>query len=479
MRAWQYVRLVPSPATWLAVVQVVVAVPAVGFALVRRREPTSTLAWILAILLVPIVGGLAYFALANPYVARPRRRRRDAAARTRAQNPVHAHDDTCVDERAVRSLLEGCHRLTGLPATHGNRVTLFPGTADAEAARLAAVAAASRSVWAEYYIVHGDDAGRRFLSLLVQRAHEGLDVRLLVDAVGSSDIDRASVAALRAAGGHVAVFHPVNPFRRRWAVHLRNHRKVLVLDGEAAFVGGMNIGDNYAARRRKMPVPFRDTMMRVEGPGAADLARVFAEDWCFMRGEALPLPAEEPHPGHSTVAILPSGPDQPHNATAFAWFAAVGLALERCWLTTPYLVPDAAMLAALTHAARRGVDVRILVPRRADFWLMDLVNRSYYPALLASGARVFEYAPSMLHAKTLLVDAHLALVGSANVDMRSFDLNFEVGALVFDRALAADVARAIEHDLADCREVTPSDLRRLSLAALLAQGAAKLLSPVL
>ncbi len=470
---------VPTDATWLLLVQLALAIPAVGFALVRRREPTSTLAWILAIVLVPVAGALAYFALANPYVARPRRRHRDAANQTRAHNPVHDHDATCVDNRGVRSLLEGCRRLTGLPATHGNSVRHFPDTGAAEAARLAAVVEATRSVWAEYYIVHGDEAGKRFLALLTERSRAGVDVRLLVDAVGSSDIDAAGVRALRAAGGHVEVFHPVNPFRRRWAVHLRNHRKILLLDGNVAFCGGMNIGDNYAARRSKMPAPFRDTMLRVEGPAVADFARVFCEDWCFVRGKPLNLPHASPQPHHSTVAVLPSGPDQPHNATAFAWFTAVGISLERCWLTTPYLVPDAAMLAALTHAARRGVDVRILVPHRADFWLMTLVNRSYYPALLASGARIFEYQPSMLHAKTLLVDDHLSLVGSANVDMRSFDLNFEVGALVYDRDLASSIAASIEHDQGDSREVTAGDLRRTTLFNMLAQGAAKLLSPVL
>ncbi len=462
---------------WL--LHIPLAVVAVAFALARRRDPASTLAWVLGIIFVPLAGPLAYFALANPYVARPRDRRRDAARRMREENPLHA--DIVADELhpAARSVIEGCRRLTGLPATGGNRVELYSDTGQAENARLAALAAAREQIWAEYYIVHGDAAGQRFLAALAERSRSGVDVRLLVDAVGSMDIDPDGVASLRAAGGHVEVFHPVNPLRRRWAVHLRNHRKILVTDGTTAFCGGMNIGDNYAGRRRRKPPPFRDTMLRLEGPAAIDLARVFAEDWCFMRGETLRLRESTDRPGATAVAILPSGPDQAHNATALAWFSAVSMSLERCWLTTPYFVPDPAMLRALSTAARRGVDVRVVLPRNADFWLMDLVNRSYYLPLLECGARVFEYAPAMMHAKTLAVDGHLALVGSANVDMRSFDLNFEVGALVADRAFTATVEAAIVDDIARSREVTLEEMRRAPLVAALAQGAAKLLSPVL
>ncbi len=462
---------------WL--LHALLALVAVAFALARRRDPASTLAWVLGIVFIPVAGPLAYFALANPYVARPRDRRRDAARRMREDNPLHADVVASDLHPAARSVIEGCRRLTGLPATAGNRVVLYSETGLAESARLAAIEAASDHIWAEYYIVHGDEAGQRFLAALAARSRAGVDVRLLVDAVGSMDIDRDGVASLRAAGGHVEVFHPVNPLRRRWAVHLRNHRKILVTDGTMAFCGGMNIGDNYARRRRRKPPPFRDTMLRIEGPAALDLARVFAEDWCFMRGETLRLCETTGRPGQTAVAVLPSGPDQAHNATALAWFSAVSLSLERCWLTTPYFVPDAAMLRALSTAARRGVDVRVVLPKNADFWLMDLVNRSYYLPLLECGARVFEYAPAMLHAKTLVIDGHLALVGSANVDMRSFDLNFEVGALVADQAFAATVEAAIEADIARSREVTLDEMRRGPLLAALAQGAAKLLSPVL
>jgi cardiolipin synthase len=241
----------------------------------------------------------------------------------------------------------------------------------------------------------------------------------------------------------------------------------------------MNVGDDYAGKGRKRVGAWRDTVISLRGPAVSDLARIFAEDWCFMALENPPLPPLQHPQGPSTVAILPSGPDQDENAAAFAWFSCVGLAVKRAWLATPYFVPDPPMLRALTSAARRGVDVRVLLPERADTWLMSVVNRSYVPQLLEAGIRVFYYQPAMLHAKTLVVDEDLSMIGSANVDMRSFDLNFEAGALVADAALATRMAGAFEEDLLQSREVTGAQVRRAGVVARLTQGALQVLSPVL
>jgi hypothetical protein len=294
-------------ALWIAAlaVQIGLSVVAAGFAVARRRQPTSTLAWLLAILFIPVAGALAYFALANPYIARPRRQWK-ATGRWRADLE---REGTGAGElpgsEAARSLMRGVCRATGMRPTHFNHVALSTDNVASAATKEAAIAAATRSVWAEYYIVEGDDAGRRFLDLLTDRAAAGLDVRLLIDAVGSADIDDAAVARLLAAGGRMERFHPVNPFRRRWAVHLRNHRKILVIDGALGFVGSMNVGDNYAGRGRKRTGAWRDTLLRVEGPAVRDLARVFADDWAFMSGEDLSLPAPGPAGGDTAVAIVP------------------------------------------------------------------------------------------------------------------------------------------------------------------------------
>lgn len=453
---------------------------AAGFVVSRRRGANDTLAWLFAIAAFPVVGALAYFALANPHVQRPKRRKIEAAQRVRGENPPPAELPTQLDcSPAVRSVLQGMTRATLLPPTTGNRVALLTDNAAAFSAKELAMREAKRSIWAEYYSVHDDATGRRFLDVLRARAAEGIEVRLLIDAVGCYDINAGAVAALRAAGGRVEAFLPVNPLRRRWAVHLRNHRKILVVDGTVGFVGGMNVGDRYAGSGRRRSLRWRDTHMRIEGPAARDLARVFDEDWCFMTGECLRLDAPAPGEGETTVAILPSGPDQPENAAGLAWFSCIGLAVERCWLTTPYFAPTSAILTALTSAARRGVDVRVLVPVRTDLRLMDQVNRSYYPALVEAGVRVFEYQPAMVHAKTLVVDTAVSFIGSANVDMRSFQLNFEAGAVIADPAFAGLMEVQFESDLTDSREVQVGAVRRVSLLSAALQGAAQVLAPLL
>ncbi|MFZ5479415.1 MAG: cardiolipin synthase [Myxococcota bacterium] len=452
---------------------------ALAFAVARRRGPAGTLAWVFAILAFPIVGALAYFALANPYVRRPRRRKRAANRAVREKNPAPTPPEpTVAHSPQVRGLLHAASRLTGLSPSGGNRVNLFNGGVDAFGAKEAAIRGAQRAIWAEYYTVLDDTTGHRFLRLLTERAKDGIDVRLLVDAVGTGSLGEP-LAELSAAGGRVATFLPVNPLRRRWAVHLRNHRKILVVDGHTGFVGGMNVGDPYAGVRTAHERPWRDAHLRVEGPAARDLAQVFDEDWTFMTGELLPLlPPAEPV-GTATVAIVPSGPDQRENAAGTLWFACLGAAVERCWISTPYFVPDEPTVRALCAAALRGCDVRIVIPEVSDVWFMSFVNRSFFPRLVAAGVRVWLYEPGMMHAKTLVIDDDLCLVGSANVDVRSFRLNFEAGALVADRAVADRLESGFRKDLERSREVTREHLRARRPWVAVAEGAAQLLSPLL
>ncbi|MGH9360340.1 MAG: cardiolipin synthase, partial [Thermoanaerobaculia bacterium] len=314
-----------------------------------------------------------------------------------------------------------------------------------------AIGEARRSIWAEFYLIRNDETGRLFLDLLARRAREGLEVRLLYDAFGSFWLDAGLLRGIRRAGGRAEAFLPLNPLRRRWAIHLRNHRKMVIADGEAGFTGGMNMGDEYSgrARRRGGQRHFRDTHLELRGPAVADLAQIFAEDWYFATGEELrPSPPPAPPPGAgSVVAKLPSGPDQDQNASGLVYFSAIASARRRCYVTSPYFIPDAGTSRALVSAALRGVDARVLVPGRSDVALVGPAARSFYPQLVPAGVRVFEYQPRMLHAKTMAVDGAFSVVGSANVDMRSFRLNFEVGALILDSGFARDLEGRFLADL--------------------------------
>lgn len=472
--------------TLVAAADLLVSGLAIGFALARRRGFASTLSWVLAIVALPFIGALAYLLLANPVVHRTRRRKLLATERARCAARSCNQETVSVALAALpaagRSIFQLAARLTGMPVTLGNGLELFTENRGAFAAIEAAILAARRSVWAEYYIVQDDGTGQRFLDLLELKAREGLDVRLLYDAVGSSRLDPRRLRALRAAGGKTEAFLPVNPLRRRWAVHLRNHRKILVADGEVGFTGGMNVGDEYSGRGwlwRKLK-PWRDTHLALRGPAVQDLAAIFAEDWCFAAEERLELPPVAAcSQSGSVVAALPSGPDQVHNATGLVYFSSIALATGRCFVTSPYFIPDEPTLEALCAAALRGVDVRVLVPRVNDVPLLSLAMRSNYPRLVGAGVRVFEYGPRMLHAKTLVVDGSWGLIGSANLDMRSFRLNFEASVLVHDVEFARVLERQFQADLEQSVEITAGSVARRSLVAMVGEGAAQLLSPLL
>lgn len=461
----------------------VIAVIALSFVLRTRRGFSSTSRWFLIIVGFPIAGPCAYFLLANPRIERTTRQRLEAATRLREipRLPRAMRRTRPPMSEPVQSLFALAARLTGMPSTYGNRLELLTKNAEAFRRIEEAIAAATRFVWAEYYIIQNDETGRRFLDLLIERAAAGIEVKLLYDAVGSAKLDRARLAALRAAGGEACEFLPVNPLRRRWAVHLRNHRKVVVVDGAVGFIGGMNIGDEYSGFSSwRKSRPWRDTHLSVEGPAVRDLAEIFVEDWSFAADMPLDLPiicAEAR--GSSVVSAIPSGPDQEANATGLVYFTGITLAMKRCYITSPYFIPDDPTLRALESAGRRGVDVRLIVPRINDVALMGVAMRAYYPPLIEAGVRLFEYLPTMIHSKTMAIDGAFGLIGSANLDMRSFSLNFEASVLAYDPAFIAKLEERFLLDQTCCREVTKETIARSGLLVAISEGAAQLLSPLL
>ncbi len=456
-------------------------------AITRTKGVTATLAWIFAIMALPILGATLYFLIANPSIKRTTRKKRQAAEEVRGAIANQLGDRPSALRSAQLnasecSIVRLSEALTENVATEGNHVDLLARDEDAFQRIETALRSATRSIWAEYYIIRSDETGMRFLDLLIERAKQGIEVRLLYDAVGSIGLDARRLREIRKAGGRAEGFLPLNPLRRRWAFHLRNHRKLIVVDGEVGFTGGMNMGDEYSGRaRRRGRAHFRDTHLSLRGPAVEALAQTFAEDWNFATDETLAPPIRpQPIPGAtSVVAVVSSGPDQEYNAAAFIYFSGIAAAQERCYVTSPYFIPDEPTLLALVSAAKRGVDVRLLLPARSDVMLIGPAGRSYYPWLVEAGVRIFEYQPSMLHAKTMMVDGRWGMVGSANVDVRSFRLNFELGAIMFDRAFAARLESRFLADLEQSREVSRAEVDARTFATRFGCGLARLLSPLL
>jgi cardiolipin synthase len=449
--------------------------------LLEKRSPVATLAWILALGALPVVGFVLFFFLG------PRRLRRKRSRRLTSRSMVRAQVDITALSRereplALESeqLMKLAYRTGEAPPATCRSLTLLTNPDNCYTEICAAIDAAKHHVHVEYYIFEPGDAATKIRDALVRARARGVEVRLLVDAVGSSAMGRTFLAPLLEKGGHYATFNPVFFARLQAPINFRNHRKIVVCDGRVGFTGGINVCDDYLSGRGQPP--WRDTHLRLEGNAVRWLALAFFDDWIFATGE-LPEGAayfpdqelDEP----LVAQVVASGPDHDFESIRNTYFAAIANARDRVWITTPYFVPDEAILTALTTAALRGVDVRILVPRRGDSLVVTLAARSYYEDLLHAGARVYEYMPAMLHAKTMLVDRDLSIIGTANLDNRSFRLNFEVCVCTFGDAMNSELARVFEEDLTQAEQVKRSRRARLPWHQRLGEAGSRLLSPIL
>jgi len=307
-------------------------------------------------------------------------------------------------------------------------------------------------------------------------------VRFLYDSVGSYSLSRRLLRKLTEAGGRSAAFLPIlNPLYR-FRVNLRNHRKILVVDGRVGFTGGFNIGDEYLGLSRRFG-PWRDTFIRVEGEGVRGLQRVFLEDWHFATEEAVHgeryTPKFETPPGSALVQVVHSGPDSLYKAIRETYFAGILNARKRVWIASPYFIPDGGMKDAMMLAAWSGVDVRFLSLFRPDKWLPFLAARFYWTDVLSAGVKVYQYTPGMMHTKCVLVDGEWASIGTANMDNRSLYLNFEVNYQLFDQPTIAELEEHFLMDLESSIQVDQQVFSERPLVAKLAENASRLLSPIL
>jgi len=451
----------------------------------QRRAPVSTLGWILSLALLPGAGFVIY------YFFGPQRLKKTRLKRLRSRAIAHSREDASLLREAAEHAPAPLQQMAalgraacGLPVSSATGVWLLSGGARTFDAIFEAIAAARDHVHLEYYIFEPDRIGTRLRDLLVERAGAGVTVRLLIDALGSKRVAKRFLAPLLAAGAQVAFFHHSRIGRRlRPVTNYRTHRKIVVCDGRIGFTGGVNITDEEDPRTR--PDAYHDVHLRIEGAAVRWLQTTFIEDWAYATGERVRgdpdaqfsryLPVVEP--GAIPVQIVTSGPDTPLEAIHRMHVEAIHNATHRAWLTTPYFVPGEPALMALTNAALRGVDVRVLVPRRSDSLIVSAAARSYFDELIAAGVKVWEYRARMLHSKTLVIDDQCAMIGTANFDNRSFRLNFEVMAVVYGPGLAGPLAEQFETDLGSASPVRHG--RRQSFGRRLGDAVARLFSPLL
>ncbi|HNP35675.1 MAG TPA: cardiolipin synthase [Woeseiaceae bacterium] len=345
---------------------------------------------------------------------------------------------------------------------------------------LAGIAAASDYVLVQFYMIHDDGLGRRLQNALIERAKAGVRVFLLYDEVGSSGLPASYIARLTDAGAEVSSFRPTQGFRNRFQINFRNHRKIVVVDGEIGWVGGHNVGDEYLGLDADFS-PWRDTHVRIEGPAAIQLQSVMLSDW-YWATRTLPELNWQPEPADDNdmlAMIIPSAPTQKLETAGLMYVLALNEAKKRIWLTAPYFVPDEAVMKALELAALRGVDVRIILPGKGDSMLVFLAAYHYVARLANLGIRFYEYVPGFLHEKVALIDDDTSLVGTANFDNRSFRLNFEVTAMVYDAAFAKKMEKMLRADFKHSRQLVAEDLDKRSFWWRLKVSVAALASPAL
>ncbi len=480
MDLWAALMLMLPP---LEVAWVVVAAV---YIILQRRSAPATLAWILALSFLPFVGIFLYVLVGPRRFERRKLRRaraRGAVLETasRVDEPVLAVVDEQRDPMGLISLIESSVGRAG--RCRAGEIEIFLDGRSKYEALAEAIQGAGRHVHLEYYIYEPDRVGTRLRDLLTERAKAGVEVRVLVDGFGSSKAARRFWEPLVTAGGQVRRFNELSFSRwRPRMANFRTHRKIVVIDGVVGFTGGMNVSECHTSEFRGDEA-WRDTHVRVSGPIVKGLQLVFFEDWHYAGGDApevdryLPEVSSLERAGFP-MQVVSSGPDEGLDAIHKLFFVAIASGQRRVQLTTPYFVPDETLVNALNAAALRGAEVTVLVPEGGDQPFVAAAARSYYPELLESGVRIYEYDEPVLHAKTLVVD-DVAIVGTANADNRSFRLNFEVAVAVHSDKVAAQLDRAFRDDLARAREVTLRECRKWPLLKRLVSSTARLFSPIL
>ncbi|AMS15180.1 cardiolipin synthase [Pseudomonas chlororaphis] len=453
-------------------------------AVLTVRTAQGSIAWALSLLFMPYLTLIPYLVFGrSTFDAYIKARRQANLEMRKAINELNwrpwIEEALSARASAAYTSLRAMPKLGRMPCLASNHVQLLVNGDATFAAIFAAIERARTAVLIQFFIIHDDDLGRRLQELLLKKASEGVAIHLLYDRIGSHSLPHAYVQPLRDAGIQVHAFATRSGWLNRFQINFRNHRKIVVVDGLLGFVGGHNVGDEYLGKKPLL-APWRDTHVSVSGPVVACLQESFAEDWFWASRQLPPLILPDTYPDDGVLCqVLASGPADPYETCSLFFVEAIHAATERVWITSPYFVPDEAVFAALRLAALRGVDVRILLPSRADHRIVYAASSLYAFEAVRAGVRVFRYQPGFLHQKVVLIDSEISAIGSANLDNRSFRLNFEVMLLTVDEAFAREVEQMLNLDFERSREIAKEESRETHRLQQLGMRVARLISPIL
>jgi len=452
-------------------------------AVMQTRTSQGAVAWAISLNTIPLVAVPGWLMFGDSQLGSYLLTRQAGLVKVRplAEELISNLEKAEASVNSTSSAMKTLARLSSTPVLAGNHAELLVDGKNTFESIFKAIDGAEDYILVQFYIMRADKLGSELREKLVRKVREGVKVYVLVDDVGSMGLPKAYLAEMREEGIHARMFMDTSGEANRFQLNFRNHRKIVVVDGKAAFLGGHNVGDEYLGKHPTR-TPWRDSHVKLTGPVVKTVQVPFVEDWYFATGE---IPegldwsiAGEDFVGDMEAVCLASGPADPVETCSLFYLTAINEARERLWLATPYFVPDKQMVSALQLAAIRGVDVRVILPEKSDSTLVHLSSFSYIKELELAGVKLYRYTAGFLHQKVVLIDQQLATVGSANFDNRSFRLNFECTGVIYDKAFNDQVARMLERDFENCRRLTASDYEDRTYLFRLAVRTARLLAPI-
>ena len=478
---------IPYLVTILGVINILIALAII---FLERKHPSATLSWIMILFLLPGIGIILYLVFSQN-IARQKIFRLTKYEEESMQGAL-AHqikeiddlefDFTSAEAKRWKDMIKLNQTYAKAFYTQDNRVFMMTDGMHMFDCLIEDIRNAKSTINIMFFIIKKDFAGRKLIEELTKKAEEGVEVRLLIDAMGGRQITEKHLSGFKAAGGRHAFFFPPRLKYLNMKLNYRNHRKIVVIDGAIGYIGGYNIGREYLGQKKKFGY-WRDTHLKVIGSGVQDINARFILDWRFASKENLVL-AEAFYSdvipmGITGLQIVSSGPDTQKEEVKRCYMKMITSARKNIYIQTPYFVPDSSIFESLKMAALAGVDVRIMIPCMPDHMFVYWATYSYVGELLNSGVRVFIYENGFMHAKTIVVDSEVASIGSANFDMRSFKLNFEANAIIYDAEEAYKLEAIFKNDMAHSRELTKNVYRKRSIIIKFKESIARLLSDLL
>ena len=475
---------------WILIGEVVYAIIIIGICLriiYDTRSTDKALAYVLVTIFLPFVGAAIYFSFGINYRKEKLYSKKiisdkSALATLRERITVESEKAWDTKEAAIKTHKKLARYLLNdgmSPLTGGNEVKLLINGENKFPEVIEALKNASHHIHIEYYIFEDGDIGTQIKDILVQKALEGVQVRFIYDDFGSHSIRKDFVKEMIDAGVQAFPFYKIHFILLANRVNYRNHRKIIIVDGCIGFTGGINVSDRYINKPGQLF--WRDTHVKIVGPGVYYMQYLFISDWNFCSGKRLKLERDffctQPTPnGKATVQIAASGPDSDFPTLMFSMTETISLAEKELLITTPYFIPGGNILDALHIAAKSGVAVKILVPDKSDSKLVNAAARSYYSELLQSGVEIYLYQKGFVHAKTMVSDGQLCIIGTANMDHRSFELNFEVSSMIYDLPTATELRKVFYEDIKHAKKINPKTWERRPFFKQLPEKVARLLS---